>query len=109
MLAWAPDSGSRTPTFRGAPCARPMLNGAVPASNPSALALTAKLRRLTPARAEVVGDLRIIRVLPRYGDDAAIGRRAPYFSYCSIQDAMGTRARSAKVGTGFASERALAP
>src|ERR1700687_3121989 len=109
MLAWAPDSGSSTPTFKGAPCARTMRNGAVPASNPAAPAPAAKLRRLKPARAEVVGDLRIIRVPPRYGDDAGIGRRAPHVPYSSIQDAMGTRARSAKVGTGFASERALAP
>jgi hypothetical protein len=45
-----------------------MLNGAVPASNPAAPAPAAKLRRVTPARAGFVGDLRIIEFLPGYGD-----------------------------------------
>jgi hypothetical protein len=45
-----------------------MLNGAVPASNPAAPAPAAKLRRVTPARADFVGDLRVIELLPGYGD-----------------------------------------
>src|SRR3954470_23784704 len=65
--ACTPDSGRITPIFSGPPCARTMLNGAVPASNP-APAPAAKLRRVTPARAGFVGDLRIIEVLPGYGD-----------------------------------------
>src|SRR5580765_4134064 len=87
MLACGPDSGNMTPTFSGAPCARPMLNGAVPARIVAAPAPAAKLRRLT--RVEAVGDLRVIRVLPRYGGDTAVGRCVPYFSYCSTQVAMG--------------------
>src|SRR5258705_11901931 len=79
MLACGPDRGNMTPTFSGAPCARPMLNGAVPVSTAAAPAPAAKLRRLTPARAEMVVDLRLIRVLPRCGDDTAIGRRVALF------------------------------
>ena len=36
MPAWKPERGSSTPTFRAAPCARTMLNGAVPARSPAA-------------------------------------------------------------------------
>jgi hypothetical protein len=41
-----------------------MLNGAVPASKLAALAPAAKLRRVTPERAELLGDLRVIRAPP---------------------------------------------
>src|SRR5262249_26270152 len=45
MLACAPESGSRTPTFSGPPCARARSSGALATSNPAAPAPAAKLRR----------------------------------------------------------------
>ena len=69
-LAVLPDAGlgagrgSSTPTLSGPLCARTMLNGAVPASKPAAPAPAAKLRRVTPERAELLGDLRVIRAPP---------------------------------------------
>src|SRR5215831_4174819 len=77
MLACAPDNGNMTPTFSGAPCAWPMLNGEVPATIATAPAPAAKPRRLTPARAGVVCDLRIMRVLPGCGSARRSGRRVP--------------------------------
>src|SRR6478672_5156837 len=83
--ACTPDSGRITPIFNGPPCARPMLNGAVPASKPAAPAPAAKLRRVTPARAEFLGDYGSLSS----SQDTVISRRVRYFSYCSMQDAMG--------------------
>src|SRR6476661_272411 len=54
--ACTPDRGRITPIFSGPPCARRMLNGAVPATRPAAPTPAAKVRRDTR-------ELRILRLI----------------------------------------------
>jgi hypothetical protein len=86
MLACAPERGKRTPTFSGAPWARKMLNGAVPASIAAAPIPAETARRVTPVRADVVGDLRIMRLLPGYRLSCV---QLLLYDYSPMQDAMG--------------------
>src|SRR5215831_10714026 len=71
MLACAPESGSRTPTFSGPPCARAKSSGALATSNPAAPAPAAKLRRVM----EFVGDARVMCGSP-WSETISPGSRA---------------------------------
>src|SRR5215831_5284577 len=82
MLACAPESGSRTPTFSGPLCARATLSGALAANNPVAAAPTVKLRRVM----EFVGDARVMCGSPWM---CLLAVACRFLLSSSLQDAMG--------------------
>src|SRR5215813_9354142 len=101
MLACAPESGSRTPTFSGPLCARATLSGALAANNPVAAAPTVKLRRVM----EFVGDARVMCGSPWM---CLLAVACRFLLSSSLQDAMGHDSALGKKGRARAGVRTRA-
>ena len=89
MPAWTPERGNSTPTFKAAPWARKMLNGAVPATIALAATPALKARRLT--RARVLTDLFCEFLLMLFLPRAALGRGLSKISHRLIRPPPGLR------------------